>query len=102
MPSIAECKNWNARLMRHMIASKMAKNQTYQQKQEEDRAIAVRRSIVNPKLATSQVKRQAYNRETQEIRLSTQVLLGVGESHEQLFGMSKQLGAQQKITQGST
>jgi hypothetical protein len=53
-------------------------------------------------LATSQQKRQTYNRETQEIRLSTQVLLGVGESHEQLFGMSKQLGAQQKITQGST
>jgi hypothetical protein len=29
MPSITECKDWNARLMRHMIASKMAKNQTY-------------------------------------------------------------------------
>jgi hypothetical protein len=26
MPSIAECKNWNARLMRHMIGQKMDKN----------------------------------------------------------------------------
>ena len=54
MPSIAECKDWNARLMKHMISQKMAKNQTYQQKQEEDRAIAVRRSIVTPKLAATQ------------------------------------------------
>lgn len=29
VPSITECKNWNARLMRHMIGQKMAKNQTY-------------------------------------------------------------------------
>ena len=29
MPSIAECKDWNARLMKHMISQKMAKNQTY-------------------------------------------------------------------------
>lgn len=29
MSSIADCKEWNSRLMRHMIGSKMAKNQTY-------------------------------------------------------------------------
>jgi len=54
IPSIAECKDWNSRLMKHMISSKMAKNQTYQQKQEEDRAIAVRRSLVNPKQSAIQ------------------------------------------------
>lgn len=33
MPSVADCKHWNARLMRHMIATKMSKNQSYQEKQ---------------------------------------------------------------------
>jgi len=70
MPSTAECKDWNARLMRHMIGAKMAKNQTYQQKQEEDRAIQIRRSLMTPKIAANP-KRHNYNRETQEIKLST-------------------------------
>jgi hypothetical protein len=88
--------------MRHMIGQKMAKNQTYQQKQEEDRAINVRRQMITPK-AANPPKRQNLNRETQEIRLSTQMLLGVGDDRNDMFAPIKSpTGQAQQITQGST
>lgn len=94
--SITECKEWNGRLMRHMIALKAAKNQTFQQKQEEDRAINVRRQMITPN-AAGQPKRQNVNRETQEIRLSTQMLLGVGDDN----GLLSPMKAVKQNTQGS-
>jgi len=42
------------------------------------------------------------NRETQEIRLSTQMLLGVGDDRNDMFGPIKTTTGQNQITQGST
>jgi hypothetical protein len=47
-------------------------------------------------------ERSAMNRETQEIRLSTQMLLGVGDDRNDMFGPIKTTTGQNQITQGST